>query len=296
MRGDKAMRILILGGNGMLGHQLFRFLLKHHEVRSTIRQDLSLFEKFKFIKPSNTYPNIDVRNLEQLNAILEDFRPHAVVNAVGIVKQLKEANQHIPCIEINSLFPHRLANMCKNIGARLLHLSTDCVFSGNKGNYVESDVSDAEDLYGRTKFLGEVAESHCLTLRTSIIGRELTRKKNLLEWFLAQQESVKGYKRVIFNGFTTLELSCIIENILTYYPDKNGIYHVSSAPISKFNLLNIIKDKLDLSIKVIPDEEILCDRSLDSTKYRKEFEYTPPEWERMIEELHQDLKQSNLYG
>lgn len=289
------MRILIIGGNGMLGHQLFRFLLKHHDVKSTIRQDLSLFKKFKFINASNTYPNIDIRNLEKLNPILEHFRPEAVVNAVGIVKQLTEANQHIPCIEVNALFPHRLANMCKNIGAKLLHLSTDCVFSGNKGNYVETDVSDAEDLYGRTKFLGEVSESHCLTLRTSIIGRELTRKKNLLEWFLAQQGSVNGYKKVIFNGFTTLELSRIIEKILEHYPDKNGIYHVSSAPISKFDLLNIIKDKLDLSIEVIPDEQILCDRSLDSTQFRKEFEYTPPDWERMIEELHQNLIQTNLY-
>jgi len=289
------MRILIIGGNGMLGHQLFQYLSKYHDVKTTIRQELSLFKKFKFIKPSNTYPNIDVRKLEKLKPILEHFKPDAVVNAVGIVKQLKEANQHIPCIEINALFPHRLANMCKNIDARLLHLSTDCVFSGNKGNYVESDVSDAEDLYGRTKFLGEVSESHCLTLRTSIIGRELTRKKNLLEWFLAQQGSVKGYKRVIFNGFTTLELSRIIEKILAYYPDKNGIYHVSSAPISKFDLLNIIKEKLDLSIKIIPDKKILCDRSLDSAKFCKEFEYTPPGWEKMIEELHQNLIQTNLY-
>jgi dTDP-4-dehydrorhamnose reductase len=191
----------------------------------------------------------------------------------------------IPSLEINAIFPHKLALLCKAIGAHMVHQSTDCVFSGNKGNYQESDPSDAEDLYGRSKFLGEVHDNHCLTLRTSMIGRELSRKQGLLEWFLAQQGMVKGFRNAIFSGFTTLELSRIIENLLVNYPEAAGVYHVSSETISKFDLLVLIKEKMGLAVEVISDEAVHCDRSLDSTRFRKEFNYTPPTWEFMIEEL-----------
>ncbi len=194
------MRILILGGDGMLGHQLFKQLKSNHDVRVTLRQDLAVYNKFMLFGRENTYTGIDIRSPIKLAGVLTDFHPDAVINAIGIVKQLKEANESIPSIEINALFPHRLALLCKDISARMIHLSTDCVFSGKKGNYVESDFSDADDLYGKTKFLGEVTDSHCLTLRTSMIGLELFRKKSLIEWFLAQKGTVNGYKkeRVIY--------------------------------------------------------------------------------------------------
>jgi dTDP-4-dehydrorhamnose reductase len=170
-------------------------------------------------------------------------------------------------------------------------MSTDCVFSGKKGNYQESDPSDAEDLYGRSKYLGEVHDSHCVTLRTSIIGKELSRKQGLLEWFLAQTGSVRGFKNAIFSGFTTLEFSRIIEKILTEYPKNSGIYHVSSDPISKFDLLALINKEMGLDIEIIPTEEPRLDRSLDSTGFRREFNYTPPTWKQMIEELSKTLKE-----
>jgi dTDP-4-dehydrorhamnose reductase len=173
----------------------------------------------------------------------------------------------------------------------MVHISTDCVFSGRTGRYREADVSDAEDLYGRTKYLGEVDESHCVTLRTSIIGKELSRKQGLLEWFLSQTGSVQGFRNALFSGFTTLELSRIIEKILTEHPEKGGLYHVSSDPISKFDLLTLIKREMGLRIEIIPAEEPRLDRSLDSTKFRKEFNYTPPAWEEMIEELSRSLKE-----
>jgi len=279
------MRILILGGDGMLGHQLFKQLKNNHDVRVTLRQDLAAYKKFMLFSTENTYPGIDVRSPGKLAEVLTDFHPDTVVNAIGIVKQLPEANESIPSLEINALFPHRLSLLCKDISARMIHLSTDCVFSGKKGNYKESDTSDPDDLYGRTKFLGEVTEKHCLTLRTSMIGQELSRKKNLLEWFLAQKETVQGYKEVIFSGFTTLELSRVIENMILNYPDASGIYHVSSDPISKFDLLSLIKEGLKLKIEIIPDESFACDRSLDSSKFRQEFNYSPPTWEKMVEEL-----------
>jgi len=286
---EDSMRILILGGDGMLGHQLFKHLKPNHDVRVTLRQDLDVYKKFMLFSTENSYSGIDVRSPINLAGMITDFHPDVVVNAIGIVKQLPEASQSIPSIEINALFPHRLALLCKDINARMIHLSTDCVFSGKKGNYKESDTSDADDLYGRTKFLGEVAGNHCLTLRTSMIGRELSRKNNLLEWFLAQKETVHGYKEFIFSGFTTLELSRVIENLLINYPKAHGVYHVSSEPISKYDLLFLIKASLKLPIEIVQDETFVCDRSLDSGKFRQIFNYNPPSWEEMIDELCKDI-------
>ena len=283
------MRILILGGDGMLGHQLFKHLSKEHEVKVTLRQDLSVYKKFNLFHPENTFAGIDVRLTEQLLEVFEEFHPQAIVNAVGIIKQRSNAGERIPSLEINSLFPHRLAMLCKTINARMIHLSTDCVFSGEKGNYREGNPSDALELYGKSKYLGEVNERYCLTLRTSMIGRELFHKNSLLEWFLAQKESIKGFKKAIFSGFTTQELSRIIEMILKEHPTTSGVYHVSSEPISKYDLLSLIKDRLELPIKIIPDESFECDRSLDSSRFRKEFNYNPPTWEEMIKELCKDI-------
>jgi dTDP-4-dehydrorhamnose reductase len=287
------MRILILGGDGMLGHQLFKQLRTQHEVKVTLHQNLDFYNKYELFNDTNAYSGLDIRDQEKLAEILSDFHPQAVVNCAGIVKQQDAAKEYIPSIEVNALFPHRLAFSCKNIGARMVHLSTDCVFSGEKGNYKEDDFSDADDLYGRTKFLGEVRDDNCITLRTSMIGKELLRNKSLLEWLLSQKGSIKGFKRAIFSGFTTLELSRIIEKILIEHPKAAGLYHVSSAPISKFDLLSQIKDKLQLAIEIIPDKSFHCDRSLDSAQFRREFNYQPPSWEEMIDELCKDICLNN---
>ena len=279
------MRILILGGDGMLGHQLLTYLQPRHEVCVTLRQDLAAYSTYGIFSTDNAYTGIDVRSLDRLVEVLSDFRPEAVINAVGIVKQRSTAKESIPSLEINALLPHRLAVLCKGIGARLVHLSTDCIFSGKKRNYKESDPSDAEDLYGKTKFLGETQDNHCLTLRTSIIGRELSRNKSLLEWFLAQSGTVKGFIKAIYTGFTTLEMSRIIENMLVNHPDASGVYQVSSDPINKYDLLHLFREKLGHKVEIVPDYSFCCDRSLDSTRFRKEFSYTPPTWDAMIEEL-----------
>ena len=283
------MRILILGGDGMMGHQLFKHLGRLHDVRVTLRQNLPAYSEFGLFDEENSYTKVDVRSIKRVKEVLFDLQPQVVVNGVGIVKQRSSAKDSIPCLEINALFPQRLALLCKEIGARMVHFSTDCVFSGKKGNYQESDLSDAEDLYGRTKYLGEVSDNHCLTIRTSMIGTELSRKKGLLEWFLAQNEKVSGFKNAIFSGFTTLELSRIIEKIVFKYTEAAGLYHVSSDPISKFDLLTLIKEKMGLAIDIIPDETVRCDRSLDSTRFRREFNYTPPTWEEMVEESYKSL-------
>lgn len=279
------MRILILGGDGMLGHQLLKHLQTRHEVKVTLRQDLGAYAQLDMFSRKNVYDTVDIRSLERLVEVMADFRPEVVINAVGIVKQRADSKESIPSLEINALLPHRLTVLCKSIGARLIHLSTDCIFSGKKGSYLESDLSDAEDLYGKSKYLGEVHESNSLTLRTSIIGRELSRHTSLLDWFLAQTGTVKGFTKAIYTGFTTLEMSRIIEKMLLEYPDASGVYQVSSDPINKYELLLLIREKLGHDIEIIPDDAFCCDRSLDSSRFRSEFNYNPPTWPAMIEEL-----------
>jgi dTDP-4-dehydrorhamnose reductase len=280
------MRILVFGGDGMLGHQLLEHLsTRGHEVKVTLRQELAAYREFGLFHPENAYAGIDVRSLDRIAEVFAHWRPEAVVNAVGIVKQRPTALEAIPSIEVNALFPHKLALLCQALGVRMIHMSTDCVFTGEKGNYKEKDFSDAEDLYGRTKYLGEVHERHCVTVRTSIIGREISRKQGLLEWFLSQRGKVNGFTNAIFSGFTTLELSRVIEKILLCPEDRSGLYHVSSEPISKYDLLLLIKDRMKLGVELKPTDNPRCDRSLDSSKFRREFRYTPPSWAQMIEEL-----------
>jgi dTDP-4-dehydrorhamnose reductase len=280
------MRILILGGDGMLGHQLLRHFSAQHETRVTLHRALGQYAGSGLFSAANALDHVDVRDFDSVRRAITGFRPDAVINATGIVKQRAEATHAIPSIEINALFPHRTAALCAETGARFVHMSTDCVFSGRKGRYTENDTPDAEDIYGRSKLLGEVGEPPCITLRTSIIGRELSRKTGLLEWFLAQQgKTIKGYRRAIFSGFTTAEMARIIERVLTGPGPTHGVYQVSSAAISKFDLLTLIRDRLKLDIKIETDEVFECDRSLDSSRFRTAFAYQPPSWAAMIDEL-----------
>jgi dTDP-4-dehydrorhamnose reductase len=195
----------------------------------------------------------------------------------------------LPSIAINALFPHHLAKLCQAANIRLIHISTDCVFSGLRGNYQESDVADANDLYGRTKFLGEVSYENCLTLRTSLIGRELEQSHGLIEWFLRQKKKIiHGYTRAVFSGFTTNAFAEIITLIITKYPHMEGIWHVASEPISKFELLSLVKKFHGLDIQIEPDETFVCDRSLNADRFRQTTGFVPPTWPGMIEEMVQD--------
>jgi len=280
------MRVLILGGDGMLGHQLFRHFKERHDVRVTLRLGREAYEAYRLFEKGTAFYGIDARQMDALLQVIEDFRPEAVVNAIGIAKQRSEAKEVIPSLEINALLPHRLALACLTVGARLVHLSTDCVFSGRKGRYCETDVPDADDLYGRTKLLGEVSESHCITLRTSMIGPELSRKSGLLEWFLAQRgQTVKGFTKAIFSGFPTSELARIVERILMEFSRAHGLYHVAAQPISKYDLLTLIRDRLRLPITIERDSTFECDRSLDATRFHRDTGYSPPPWDVMINDM-----------
>jgi dTDP-4-dehydrorhamnose reductase len=285
------MRILILGGNGMLGHELLRSYSGIHDVRVTLRGEPEEYLAANLFTPKNAVSGVDVSSPGRVEEIINEFAPEAVINAIGIIKQRDEASSFIPSIEINALFPHKLASVCEQSGARLIHMSTDCVFSGDEGHYTESEFADARDLYGRTKYLGEIGYGHCVTLRTSIIGLELQHRKSLIEWFLAQKGEIRGYRKAIYSGLTTMEMARVIDNILLEWPDLRGIYHVASAPISKFDLLNELARQLDRKdIRIIPDDDFVCDRSLDAGQFRKVTGYEAPAWESMLAELADRIK------
>lgn len=291
------MKILILGGDGMLGHRLLIDLQKRHDVRVTLRGNKEIYQKYNLFDSTNSYFEIDVRSDEKLRSILLDFKPQIVINAVGVIKQRQAANEAIPNIEINALFPHRLARICEIYKIRMIHFSTDCVFSGSKGMYTEKDLSDAKDYYGKCKYLGEVVgQQHCLTLRSSVIGLELSRNASLIEWFLAQKGNIKGFRRAIYSGLTTQEMSRVVEMILVDYPGLSGLWHVSSCAINKYELLSqfsTILNRKDVHIK--PDDDFICDRSLLSESFSNLTKYQAPTWDVMLSELAEQVKQKNLF-
>lgn len=288
-------RILILGGDGMLGHALFQNFNSSHEVWVTLRKGVSAYKQYQIFSYDNVLYEIEAHDLETLNKVFNEFKPKIVINCIGIVKQRKEAEEAIESIRTNSLFPHQLSLLCMQYDARLIQISTDCVFSGNKGNYSETDVPDARDLYGRTKLLGEVSSPQAITLRTSIIGLELSRKQSLIEWFLSQHGKIQGHTRAIFTGFTTNELSNIIERILLQHENLSGVWHVSSVPISKYELLcKIVNEMNRQDLQIEPDKSFICDRSLDSSIFREATGYSPPTWDEMIENLVEQIRNREI--
>ena len=286
------MKVLILGATGMLGHKLYQVLTPVCDVTGTIRGPYVDIAKYDSFEPARIVPGVDVREISRVEKVIEEIIPNVVINCVGIVKSLEKEKGTLLSIWINSLLPHQLYRICRSKGTRLIHISTDCVFSGRRGNYQEDDPSDAEDIYGKTKCLGEVNEPGALTIRTSFIGRELTGANGLLEWFLANNGGrVRGFTNAIFSGFPSLHLAGIISDIIIKYQNLSGVYHISTEPLSKFELLSLIKKAMGLSIEIEQYPGIKCNRSLDSTRYRDATGFAPLPWNEMVNELAQDAEQ-----
>ncbi len=291
-------RVLVVGAAGMLGHVLLSVLSGRSELEvfATARSIEGLDRWFPPELLGKIRGGVDAERFETVLHALDAVRPCAVVNCIGVIKQLPAAKDPVVSISVNSLFPHRLARACAQVGARMIHVSTDCVFSGEKGNYRESDHPDAADLYGRTKLLGEVDAAGCVTLRTSLIGHELAGRHGLVEWFLAQEGAVKGFARAVFSGFPTVEMARIVaERIL---PDDrlSGLYHVSSAPVTKYDLLRLVAKEYGKRIGIERDEEFTCDRSLDSSRFREATGYEPPAWPELVARMRAHFLGSPLYG
>ena len=282
------MRLLILGGSGMLGHQLYRSLKIKHKVWATLRRPITDYSSHKLFDHSRTIQVHDITALETLSKVLDQSQPEAVLNCVGIIKQLNEVKNKTLTQKVNSEFPHHLAEQCEKLGTRLIHFSTDCVFSGIKGNYLEEDPADATDIYGKTKHLGEVTDRHCVTIRSSVIGHEIDSNLSLLSWFLSQHgTTIKGYTNAIYSGFTTIEMAKIVERILTQHQSLFGLWQVASEPISKYDLLKLCQSKLGWKGTIEPDDSFVCDRSLNGERFKLATGYEPPNWEKMITELSQ---------
>jgi dTDP-4-dehydrorhamnose reductase len=276
----------------MLGHQLLKSWQSLQDLRVTLRGSADKYGQYGLFTGDNAFFGVDVLDFDSISAAVHAFKPEAIVNAVGIVKQRSEASDAILSIEVNSLLPHRLSQLCSETGARLVHLSTDCVFSGSKGMYTEEDLEDARDLYGRSKLLGEVGDKSSVTLRSSIIGMELSRNKSLIEWFLAQRGEVSGFTRAIYSGFTTVEMARIINKVLTEHPDLHGVWQVASDPIDKFSLLEILQNQLGDGRRTLTrNDDFVCDRSLNGQRFSKRVGYETPSWETMLEELAGQIKE-----
>ena len=283
------MRVLILGGGGMLGHKLAQGLSPTLDTWATIRGSAAAYARYQILPEDRLITGVDVLNIDSIVETMARVKPDAVINCVGIIKQLPTAHDPVLSLSINSLLPHRLQRLCVAAGARLIHISTDCVFSGAKGMYTEDDPSDALDLYGRTKFLGETAGPGALTIRTSIIGREIATRSGLVEWFLAQRgKRIEGYRHAIFSGVTTQELTRIIRRVLTGYPDLHGTLQVSADPISKYDLLLLLKNAYNLDVEIVASDRVRIDRSLNSERFRQATGFVPPAWPAMAQEMAAD--------
>lgn len=283
------MRILILGAGGMLGHKLCQVYRDRFETWATMRSSYQEYAGLGFFDPERLLDGIDTSEFDTVVRAFEKAQPNVVINAIGIVKQVPAAKDPIASLTVNSLLPHRVAKLCQSTGTRLIHISTDCVFSGHKGMYTEDDIPDADDLYGRSKLLGEVSGPNCLTLRTSIVGREIKTTNGLVEWFLSSSgRRVQGYTNAIFSGFPTLILADIIADIIDRQPDLSGLYHVSSEPISKLQLLSLFREAFQLSIEIEPCPSMSIDRSLDSGRFRAATGYGPPAWPEMVQMMASD--------
>jgi dTDP-4-dehydrorhamnose reductase len=290
------MKVLVFGVTGMLGNAVFRAFLSDatHQIWGTLRRssDLRHFPPESHLR---LLSGVDVLDQDALTAVMAKVRPDVVINCIGLIKQLTDAKDPLIALPINAMLPHRLARLCELMGARLIHVSTDCVFAGKKGMYVEEDRSDAEDLYGKSKYIGELHElPHAITLRTSIIGHELTSNFALVNWFLSQQGVVKGFTKAVFSGLPTVELARVIKDFVIPVPQLNGLYHVAAKPIDKFRLLSLVATQYGKRIEITPDDALVIDRSLDGSRFNKATGYLAPDWPELISRMHAQHSYSQL--
>lgn len=280
------MRVLVLGASGMLGNAVYRYLAQDTDLRvyGSARSSTAL-KYFTGPLSKNVITGADVENPDALIRLFSLARPDVVINCIGLVKQLAEVDNPLVALPINALLPHRIARLCELTNARFIHISTDCVFSGSRGNYTESDLPDAQDLYGRSKLLGEVDYQHAVTLRTSIIGHELTSVHGLVDWFLSQQGRVKGFTKAIFSGLPTVELARVIRDFVLIHPELHGVYHVSSDPISKHSLLDLVNREYQKNLQIDPDDRLQIDRSLDSERFKSATGYSAPPWPQLVAQM-----------
>ena len=286
----KKQTILVIGASGMLGHMLVRVLSPHHHVIGTTTSKYnSQSPLVRILTKDNLLNLVDARSLPTVEKVIHETNPDVIINCVGLIKQKMEVDSSVDAIHLNSLFPHQLASLCNKSNIRLIHFSTDCVFQGTPGVKRLSDTPNATDLYGLSKLLGEVRTSPCLTLRTSIVGRQLFGSESLFEWAISKRgTTINGYKNAIYTGLTTNRLSQIIKKLIEEFPNLSGTYQVASLPISKFELISKLNDDLKLNLRIEPETDFYCDRSLDGDEFNNLTHIDIPSWDDMLLELASD--------
>jgi dTDP-4-dehydrorhamnose reductase len=286
------MKVLVFGASGMLGHKLIQVLNGDHEVFGTIRGEFGESERrVPMFAKDRIIAGVAVDDPATVRRAIEQVRPDVVLNAIGVIKQISDAKNVITTLTVNSIFPHRLSELAGEFGFRLITVSTDCVFDGARGNYTEDDIPNATDLYGKSKNLGEVVADNCLTIRTSIIGHEISSAHSLVDWFLSNRGGkVKGYVNAIYSGFPTVVFAAIIDNLIRNHQNLSGLYHVSSDPIDKYQLLKLISEEYNADIEVEPFEDFRIDRSLNSDRFRNEVGFSPEKWPAMIKAMADDAR------
>ncbi|HAS6858988.1 TPA: sugar nucleotide-binding protein [Vibrio parahaemolyticus] len=284
------MKVLVIGATGMLGYSIFSNLseLSNFDVYGTVRNVKGL-ESF-FPLTDKLIPNVDVKDFATLEKAVLGVKPDVVINCIGLIKQHDVSKQHVEAIEINALLPHKIAQLCDSIQARLVHFSTDCVFDGKTGSYLESDLPTATDLYGKSKCLGEVDYGKHVTLRTSIIGHELKSSVSLIDWFLSQEGSVKGFSKALFSGLPTVYVAKVLADYVLPNPSLSGLYQLSVDPIDKFSLISKVADVYSKHIEIEKFEDFVMDRSLNSTKFREETGFVAPSWDELVAIMHKDYR------
>lgn len=272
----------------MLGHKLVQAFSQRYETWGTTRGDFAELEYYGIFHRDRIVPYVNAIDFRTVESAIASVAPDIVINAIGVIKQRATSKDVVQTLRTNSILPRLVGEFALRRGFRFITLSTDCVFSGSKGSYSESDIPDALDLYGRSKQFGEVVAPNCLTLRTSIIGRELASSHSLLEWFLGQTGRVEGYANAIYSGFPTIIMADILSDLIDNQPTLEGIYHVSSVPISKFDLLRMVKETLGLSIEIDKNTAFCIDRSLDSSRFQEATGFEPLPWREMVARMLED--------
>ncbi len=279
-------KILIIGATGMLGHKLALKLSKHHTFTASVRSSVTDIFKPHLSDTLSIIEGVDAFKPETIENAIKSVKPDYVLNCVGIVKQLAEAKDPVTSITINALFPHQLEKLAETHNFKLIHFSTDCVFSGQQGPYNQDDPSDVNDLYGMTKYLGEVKGPNALTIRSSIIGREFTNPTGLIEWFLSQRgKTVKGFTGALYTGLTTNTMADLIAYIIDKKPELSGLYQVASDEISKFDLLGLVNEIAGTGTTIDKDEAFFCDRRLSGIEFHNASGWKAPKWPDMLKTM-----------
>ncbi len=278
------MKVFVLGSNGLIGNSVFNIL--------TEESSLKVFGSIRSLSSSNfvnekIFSGVDVEDITKLTELLSLVKPDVVINCIGHTKHKDDGNDPVRAIKLNALFPHQLAKISHESNIRLIHFSTDCVFSGAKGSYVEEDLPDANDFYGKSKALGEILYGNVLTIRTSTIGHEINTNYGLLNWFLNQNGKCKGFKNAIFSGLPTIVLAQVVRDYILNNKKLIGLYHIAANPINKYDLLKLISDVYNKKVIIELDESLVIDRSLNSSKFNRETGFKAADWPNLIQTMHE---------